>query len=104
MVPLARKAACLHVSCHQRLLLSCVNFERAKLFLEGFRPVFHPVFHSKKVLARGQKGGTRGNMLKLSPAEKKYIVEGVEANLRSDGRARQDFRYFTIETGVTVQT
>jgi len=43
-------------------------------------------------------------MLKLSPAERKYIVEGVEANLRSDGRSRQDFRYFTLETGVTVQT
>lgn len=43
-------------------------------------------------------------MLKISSSERKYIIEGTENNLRSDGRSRLDFRPFMVETGVIVTT
>lgn len=37
---------------------------------------------------------------RLSPAELAYLSAGVSANLRADGRARLDYRAFSVETGV----
>jgi len=45
--------------------------------------------------------GTR--MKKLSPGEIAYIEEGVDLDLRTDGRKRLDFRDFTVEMGVISQ-
>ncbi len=42
-------------------------------------------------------------MQSISTAERKFLVEGVELNVRSDGRGRQDYRTFTVETGVALQ-
>lgn len=36
----------------------------------------------------------------ISPAEIAYLSAGVTANLRADGRARLDYRSFSVETGV----
>ncbi|KAL9651504.1 hypothetical protein ABK040_001450 [Willaertia magna] len=43
-------------------------------------------------------------MLKLSRSEKQYIIDGVEEGLRLDGRARLDYRDFSLETGIVAQT
>jgi exosome complex component RRP42 len=39
----------------------------------------------------------------ISGAEREFIIQGVELNIRSDGRSRLDYRHFTLETGVNVQ-
>jgi len=43
-------------------------------------------------------------MFGLSTAEKTFLIEGVELNVRSDGRSRLDFRHFTVETGVVASS
>lgn len=43
------------------------------------------------------------SLYQTSQAEKKYLIEGVQHNLRGDGRARLDYRHFTMETGIIVQ-
>ncbi|KAF9969676.1 Exosome complex component RRP42 [Actinomortierella ambigua] len=40
----------------------------------------------------------------ISPAERDYILKGVEANVRADGRQRGDYREVSIETGIISQT
>ncbi|KAF9369008.1 Exosome complex component RRP42, partial [Mortierella sp. AD011] len=40
----------------------------------------------------------------ISPAERDYILKGIECNIRADGRQRPDYREVTIETGVVSQT
>ncbi|KAF9993311.1 Exosome complex component RRP42 [Entomortierella chlamydospora] len=40
----------------------------------------------------------------ISPAERDYILKGIECNVRADGRQRPDYREVTIETGVVSQT
>ncbi|KAF8940260.1 Exosome complex component RRP42 [Dissophora ornata] len=40
----------------------------------------------------------------ISPAERDYILKGIECNIRADGRQRPDFREVTLETGVVSQT
>eukprot|EP01087_Luapelamoeba_hula_P006224 TRINITY_DN16304_c0_g1_i1.p1 TRINITY_DN16304_c0_g1~~TRINITY_DN16304_c0_g1_i1.p1 ORF type:complete len:299 (+),score=30.56 TRINITY_DN16304_c0_g1_i1:17-913(+) len=40
----------------------------------------------------------------LSLAEQRYIAEGLDLNVRADGRGCLDYRYMHIETGITVQT
>ncbi|KAF9421040.1 Exosome complex component RRP42 [Entomortierella beljakovae] len=40
----------------------------------------------------------------ISPAERDYILKGIECNIRADGRQRSDYREVTIETGVVSQT
>ena len=47
---------------------------------------------------------TSKKMLKLSQSEKQFIIDGVEQNLRNDGRARLDYRDFSLETGIVSQT
>lgn len=37
---------------------------------------------------------------RLSSAEHQYLAAGVAENMRTDGRARLDYRPFTVETGV----
>ena len=37
---------------------------------------------------------------RLSSAEHSYLAGGVAENMRTDGRARLDYRTFTVETGV----
>jgi exosome complex component RRP42 len=39
----------------------------------------------------------------ISPAERDYILKGIECNIRVDGRQRQDYREVTLETGVVSQ-
>jgi exosome complex component RRP42 len=39
-------------------------------------------------------------MFGLSSAERQFLIDGVELNVRNDGRSRLDFRHFTIETGI----
>jgi exosome complex component RRP42 len=39
----------------------------------------------------------------ISPAERDYIVSGVDCDIRSDGRSRLDYRQFKVETGVVAQ-
>lgn len=41
---------------------------------------------------------------KISASEQRYVVSGVEQNMRSDGRSRLDYRQFSVETGVQTQT
>lgn len=36
----------------------------------------------------------------MGPAERRYIAEGAEQNIRNDGRGRLDYRYFNVQTGV----
>lgn len=43
-------------------------------------------------------------MLKISASEQKYIVEGVEANVRADGRSRLAYRPMVIETSLLTQS
>ena len=40
------------------------------------------------------------NMLRISQAEKAYIEQGVEHNVRNDGREKLDYRHFSLETGI----
>ncbi|KAF9417135.1 Exosome complex component RRP42 [Podila epigama] len=40
----------------------------------------------------------------ISPAERDFILKGIECNIRADGRQRPDFREVTLETGVVSQT
>ncbi|KAG0299889.1 Exosome complex component RRP42 [Dissophora globulifera] len=40
----------------------------------------------------------------ISPAERDYILKGIECNIRADGRQRADYREVTLETGVVSQT
>ena len=49
-----------------------------------------------------QSAGTRSNMslVTLSPFEQAYILSGIEAGVRADGRDRTQYRHFTIETGI----
>ncbi|XP_057866562.1 uncharacterized protein LOC131074031 [Cryptomeria japonica] len=42
-------------------------------------------------------------MVGLSLAEQRFIQGGIAQNLRSDGRGREDFRSFSIESGVIPQ-
>jgi exosome complex component RRP42 len=39
----------------------------------------------------------------ISPAEKKYIEQGVEEDCRADGRARLEYRHVVLETGILAQ-
>ena len=39
----------------------------------------------------------------ISAAERSYITQGAEANLRSDGRRREDFRRMEVQVGVLAQ-
>ncbi|KAF1802210.1 ribosomal protein S5 domain 2-type protein [Mucor lusitanicus] len=39
----------------------------------------------------------------VSPAEKKYIEQGVEQDCRSDGRARLEYRHVVLESGLLSQ-
>ena len=43
-------------------------------------------------------------MVRISAAERAYVVGGIEANVRTDGRGRADFRDFSVETGLLSQT
>lgn len=38
--------------------------------------------------------------MQISQAEKYFIEQGVEHNVRNDGRARLDYRHYTLETGI----
>ena len=40
----------------------------------------------------------------LSKDEKIFIKNGVLEDFRSDGRAREDYRHFEIETGIVSNT
>jgi exosome complex component RRP42 len=42
--------------------------------------------------------------LRLSLAERDFLVQGVEQGMRADGRSRHDFRSFEVESGVAPQT
>ena len=37
-------------------------------------------------------------MKSLSVGEKKYVVDGVAADIRADGRSRKDFRPISLQT------
>lgn len=41
---------------------------------------------------------------KLSKHERGYIIAGIEADFRADGRRRKDFRSFNIHQGVISNT
>jgi exosome complex component RRP42 len=41
--------------------------------------------------------------LLISPAEREYIINGVDHNIRADGRGRLDYRRIVIETGLISQ-
>lgn len=43
-------------------------------------------------------------MLKISASEKKYIVEGVAADVRADGRNRLSYRSLSLETSILTQS
>ncbi|RLN56302.1 hypothetical protein BBJ29_006585 [Phytophthora kernoviae] len=43
-------------------------------------------------------------MLKVSTSEKKYIVEGVAADVRADGRDRLSYRSLSLETSLLAQS
>ena len=40
---------------------------------------------------------------RLSEEERKFVVQGVQQDVRSDGRARLDYRHVTIECGLLPQ-
>eukprot|EP01112_Ceratiomyxa_fruticulosa_P006464 TRINITY_DN1726_c0_g2_i1.p1 TRINITY_DN1726_c0_g2~~TRINITY_DN1726_c0_g2_i1.p1 ORF type:complete len:310 (+),score=67.05 TRINITY_DN1726_c0_g2_i1:61-930(+) len=40
----------------------------------------------------------------ISPSERNYLEQGVAKGVRVDGRGRLDYRHFTLETGLIVQT
>lgn len=42
-------------------------------------------------------------MVRLSAAERRFIADGFAQDLRCDGRSREDFRDFFIETGAISQ-
>ncbi|CAG8494426.1 1528_t:CDS:2 [Paraglomus occultum] len=39
----------------------------------------------------------------ISPAEREYIINGVDHNIRADGRGRLDYRQIVVETGLISQ-
>lgn len=43
-------------------------------------------------------------MLKISASEQKYIAEGIEADVRADGRSRLAYRNLVIETSLLTQS
>ena len=43
-------------------------------------------------------------MLQISAAEISYLRQGVEQNIRTDGRNRLDYRAITMESGVLPQS
>jgi len=43
-------------------------------------------------------------MLHISAGERKFIIEGIQQNLRNDGRTILDMRPFSVETGMIPQT
>jgi exosome complex component RRP42 len=43
-------------------------------------------------------------MIKISNSEKQYIIDGIQQNMRTDGRSRLDYRAFSVETGIVSQT
>ncbi|KAL0479512.1 exosome complex protein RRP42 [Acrasis kona] len=43
-------------------------------------------------------------MIKISPSEKQFLIDGIKQNMRTDGRSRLDYRAFTVETGLVAQT
>lgn len=43
-------------------------------------------------------------MIKISESEKLFIIDGIQQNVRTDGRTILDFRPFSIETGIVPQT
>lgn len=40
----------------------------------------------------------------LSRFEREFIVRGVNADFRADGRGCRDYRHFNIETGIVSNT
>jgi exosome complex RNA-binding protein Rrp42 (RNase PH superfamily) len=40
----------------------------------------------------------------ISPEEKRYIIDGIEANIRVDGRLNEQFRQIFIETEILPHT
>ena len=42
--------------------------------------------------------------LKISQSEKDYILQGIEQNIRTDGRTRLEFRPVILETGILSQS
>jgi hypothetical protein len=42
-------------------------------------------------------------LIALSDGERKYILEGVTADVRLDGRSRLDYRYVAVECGLLPQ-
>ena len=40
----------------------------------------------------------------ISNAEREYIIDGVDDDLRNDGRGRLDYRHVTIDLGVVPQS
>ena len=42
-------------------------------------------------------------MARISENERQFIIDGIEANVRDDGRGRTDFRPISVETGVILQ-
>ncbi len=42
-------------------------------------------------------------MSSISSTERKYISNGIEQNIRNDGRERLDYRAFTLETNCIPQ-
>jgi exosome complex component RRP42 len=43
-------------------------------------------------------------MLKISTSEQKYIIEGIEENVRADGRKRLAYRNLSIESSLLSQS
>lgn len=44
------------------------------------------------------------SLINLSPYEQAFVLSGIEAGVRADGRGRTDYRHFTIETGILSNT
>eukprot|EP00123_Amoebidium_parasiticum_P014112 comp22337_c0_seq1/m.33219 comp22337_c0_seq1/g.33219 ORF comp22337_c0_seq1/g.33219 comp22337_c0_seq1/m.33219 type:complete len:298 (-) comp22337_c0_seq1:454-1347(-) len=44
------------------------------------------------------------SLVSLSPYEQAYLLAGIDAGIRADGRARTQYRHFTLETGVLSHT
>ncbi len=43
-------------------------------------------------------------MLQISTSEQKYIIEGIEENVRADGRTRLSYRNLLIESSLLSQS
>lgn len=41
---------------------------------------------------------------KISQSEQRFVISGIEQNMRNDGRSRLDYRQFNVETSVQSQT